>query len=97
MARPMSVLDVITEAGGFADTGDKSGVEVNRQMADGSRSVLKVNVKKILEGKARPEENLRVQAGDTVIVHGNTTKTIGKIVSLAGFGNFVSFISLGRR
>jgi polysaccharide export outer membrane protein len=97
MARPMKVLDAISQAGGFAETGSRSDVQVNRQMADGSRRVLKVNVKNILEGKARPEDNITLQAGDTVMVGGNMKKTIATITSLSGFGSFLSFISFGRR
>jgi polysaccharide export outer membrane protein len=97
MARPMKVLDAISQAGGFAETGSKSDVQVNRQMADGSRKVMKVNVKLILEGKARPEDNITLQAGDTVIVSGNMKKTIATITQLSGFGSFLSFISFGRR
>jgi polysaccharide export outer membrane protein len=97
MARPMNVLDAISTAGGFADTGSKSSVEVNRQMSDGSRKILKVNVKNILDGKAKPGDNIPLQAGDLVYVHGNASKTIAKITSLAGFGNFLSFMTLGRK
>ncbi|MGH9836346.1 MAG: polysaccharide biosynthesis/export family protein [Blastocatellia bacterium] len=97
MARPMSVLDAISQAGGFAETGSKSSVQVNRQMADGSRKILRVNVKNILEGKAKPEDNITLQAGDTVVVGGNMKKTIATITSLSGFGSFLSFISIGRR
>jgi protein involved in polysaccharide export with SLBB domain len=97
MARPMKVLDAISQAGGFAETGSKSDVMVNRQMADGSRKVMKVNVKHILEGKARPEDNITLQAGDTVMVGGNMKKTIATITQLSGFGSFLSFISFGRR
>jgi protein involved in polysaccharide export with SLBB domain len=97
MARPMNVLDAISAAGGFADTGSKSSVEVNRQMSDGSRKIMKVNVKNILDGRAKPGDNIPLQAGDLVYVHGNASKTIAKITSLAGFGNFLSFMTLGRR
>jgi len=52
MSRPMTLLDAITEAGGVTDTGSKSSVEVLRQQSNGSRSPMRVDVKKILEGKA---------------------------------------------
>lgn len=96
MNKPISVLEAITASGGIADTGDKSGVIVLRQLRDGRAQTLKVNVKRILEGKAREEENIALQAGDTVIVNGNTKKKVGYILSLAGFGSFVSFVSAGR-
>ncbi len=97
MTRPMTVLDAISEAGGFAETGSKTSVELNRQLPDGRRRALKVNVKKILEGKAMPGDNLQLQGGDTVIVHGNFKKDVATITSLAGLGNFLSFITFGRR
>ena len=79
------------------DTGSKSGVTVLRQMRDGHAQTLKVNVKRILEGKARAEENITMQAGDTVIVHGNARKKMNSVMSLAGFGSFLSFITAGGR
>jgi protein involved in polysaccharide export with SLBB domain len=92
MSKPMNVLEAITASGGIADTGDKSGVIVLRQLRDGRAQTFKVNVKRILQGKAGPEENVGLQAGDTVIVNGNTKKKMAYILSLAGFGSFVSFI-----
>src|SRR5262249_4138978 len=96
MNKPMSVLEAITASGGVADTGDKSGVIVLRQLRDGRAQTFKVNVKRILEGKAGVEENVPLQAGDTVIVNGNKKKKVAYILSLAGFGSFLSFISMGK-
>jgi polysaccharide biosynthesis/export protein len=96
MNKPMNVLEAITASGGVADSGDKSGVIVLRQTRDGRAQTFKVNVKRILEGKAGAEENVSLQAGDTVIVNGNTKKKMTYILSLAGFGSFLSFISMGR-
>jgi len=70
-------------------------VIVLRQSRDGRAQTLKVNVKRILEGKAEAEENIALQAGDTVIVNGNTKKKMAYILSLAGFGSFLSFITAG--
>jgi polysaccharide biosynthesis/export protein len=92
MNKPMNVLEAITASGGIADTGSKSGVIVLRQTRDGRAQTFKVNVKRILEGKAGAEENVSLQAGDTVIVNGNTKKKLAYILSLAGFGSFLSFI-----
>jgi len=97
MNKPMSVLEAITASGGITDMGDKSGVIVLRQLRDGRAQTLKVNVKRILEGKASAEENIALQSGDTVIVNGNKKKKANYILSLAGFGGFLSFISTGRR
>jgi polysaccharide export outer membrane protein len=95
MNKPMNVLEAITASGGITDTGNKSGVIVLRQLRDGRAQTLKVNVKRILQGKADAEENIALRAGDTVIVNGNTRKKMSNILSLAGFGSFLSFISAG--
>ncbi len=97
MARPMNVLDAISEAGGFAETGSKTNVEINRQSAAGTREKIKVNVKNILDGKSKPGENQQLQAGDVVFVHGNIKKGVATITSIAGLGNFLSFITFGRK
>ena len=93
MTRPMTVLDALSASGGVSDFGSKTNVTILRQTGYERSQMLKVNVKKILEGKADTEENLRLQAGDTVIVHGNAKKKFGTITSLLGFGNFIAFIA----
>lgn len=95
MTRPMTVLDALSATGGISDLGSKSNVTVLRQSGYDRPQTLKINVKRILEGKANTEENFRLQAGDTVIVHGNTRKKIGQVTSLLGFGNFLAFL-IGR-
>ena len=95
MSRPMRLLDAISEAGGFSDTGKKSSVEILRQQPDGTRVPMRVDVKKYLEGKGSPESNITLQAGDLVVVHGNTRKTLGTIGALAGLGSFVGVIARG--
>jgi polysaccharide export outer membrane protein len=97
MTRPMRVLDAITQAGGVTETGKSSDVSVLRQFEDGRVQVLKVNVKKILQGKASPEENAYLRTGDTIIVHGNLYKAIGKFSSVIGLTSFVSFLARGGR
>lgn len=97
MSRPMNVLDAIAASGGFTDAGSKSDVTVLRQMRDGSAQTLKVNVKLILEGKAKPEDNIALQAGDLVLINGNLKKKVNTVLSLAGFGSFLSFITRGGR
>lgn len=97
MNKPMSVLEAITASGGFADTGSKSGVSVIRQTRDGRMLTLKVNLKLVLEGKAGPEENIPLHAGDLVLINGNTKKKLNTVLSLAGFGSFLSFVMRGGR
>jgi polysaccharide biosynthesis/export protein len=97
LTRPMTVLDAINEAGGITDMGKKSAVTVRRESLDGSSQLISVNVKRILQAKAKPEENIALQAGDTVIVSGNTMKTLGKISTVTGFATLLTFISRGGR
>ena len=93
MARPMSVLDAIAASGGVTDLGSRSNVTILRQDGNGAMRTMNVNVKRIMEAKANPEENLILQAGDTIIVHGNLKKKLATITSLTGFGYFVRLIS----
>jgi polysaccharide export outer membrane protein len=92
MSSPMTVLDAIAASGGVTSLGSQSNVTLVRQVGGGQMRTMKINVKRILEGKASPEENLRLQAGDTLIVHGNLRKKIGSITSVVGFGRFLDFI-----
>ena len=59
--------------------------------------VLKADVKKILKGKASPEENAYLRAGDTLIVHGNLIKTLMKVSNMVGIASFATFIARGAR
>ena len=95
MSRPMNIIDAIGVAGGFAPTGSQDNVEVIRQSADGSYQSKRVNVKMILRGKAKADDNIALQPGDMIVVHGNFTKTLGKITAIAGFGSLASFITMG--
>jgi polysaccharide export outer membrane protein len=95
LARPMTVLDAIAAVGGVTDYGSKSNVTLLRP-AGGRLIETKVNIKRLLEGKASLAENPTLRAGDTLIVHGNTRKKFAGISALIGFGQFVSFVSRGR-
>jgi protein involved in polysaccharide export with SLBB domain len=96
MTRPMRVLDAITEAGGILETGSQN-VSILRQYEDGRVQVLTSDVKKILKGKASPEENAYLRAGDTIIVHGNLFKKMTKISSVVGVTSLITFLSRGGR
>lgn len=92
MARPMTVMDAVAAAGGFAYTGNKSNVTLLRQ--DGGRLVeTKINIKRILQGKSLLEENLTLRAGDTLIVRGNTRMAVAEAMSLVGFSQFLAFLT----
>jgi polysaccharide export outer membrane protein len=95
MTRPLRVLDAITLAGGISDTGS-SDVSILRQFEDGRVQVLKADVKKILKGKASPEENAFLRPGDTVVVHGNLFKTVTKLSAMVGVTSLVTFMSRGK-
>jgi protein involved in polysaccharide export with SLBB domain len=90
------VLDAIAMTGGILDTGSQM-VSILRQYEDGRVQMLTVDVKKILKGKAGPEENAYLRAGDTVIVHGNLFKKLGKISSVVGVTTLFTFLSRGGR
>ena len=91
--RPMRVLDAIAATGGITDRGSSSKVSVLRQYEDGSVKTFTVNVKNILKGKADPEENSFLRAGDTIIVHGNLFKKIERVTSILGVASFISFVT----
>ncbi len=93
MTHPMTVLEAIAQAGGVTDFGSKSDITLLRQTGDGAMRITKVNLKRVMQAKASPEENPQVQAGDTLIVHGNFKKTLATITQLAGFGSFVRIVS----
>lgn len=94
MTRPLRVLDAITLAGGILDTGSSS-VSILRQFEDGRVQVLKADLKKILKGKANPEENAFLRPGDTLIVHGNLFKAVTKVSNMLGVTTLVSFLARG--
>ena len=91
MAHPMTVMDAVMAAGGFAGTGSKSNVTLLRPV-DGRLSETKINVKRLLEGKASLDENLTLRAGDTLVVHTNTRRKIAEVVNLVGFVQFAAFL-----
>src|SRR5262245_35826079 len=96
MNRPMTVVDAIASAGGITDFGDRSNVQVHRNRGDGVYQKVPVNLKAILDGKATPEQNILLKAGDAVLVHGNKKKAINQIASYLSFASFLTFISATR-
>jgi polysaccharide export outer membrane protein len=62
-----TVLDAIAMAGGFKDFAKQKSVYVLRQSPDGTQQRLSFNYKEVIKGK-NPEQNIRLQAGDTVVV-----------------------------
>jgi polysaccharide export outer membrane protein len=95
LSHPMRVLDAITAVGGITDTGSKE-VSILRQYPDGRVQIMKVNLKHVLTGKAGPEDNLYLSAGDTIVVHGNLIKKLQTISSMMGMATFLAFLSTGK-
>jgi len=62
-----TVLDAIALAGGFRDFAKQKSIYVLRQNADGTQSRLAFNYKEVIKGK-NPEQNVRLQPNDTVVV-----------------------------
>lgn len=95
VSRPMTILEAINTTGGFTETADRRDVVLLRQER-GLMQTSKVDIKKILDGKAKPEENLMVKAGDTIIVNSNLKKKLGNVMNSLRFTSFLSFIAFGR-
>jgi polysaccharide biosynthesis/export protein len=62
-----TVLDAIALAGGFRDFAKKKSIYVLRQNADGHQSRLTFNYKEVVKGE-NPEQNIKLQAHDTIVV-----------------------------
>jgi polysaccharide biosynthesis/export protein len=62
-----TVMDAIATGGGFRDFAKKKDVYVLRQSPDGSESRIRFNYKDFIKGKD-PEQNIKLEPNDTVIV-----------------------------
>ncbi len=62
-----TVLDAIAMAGGFRDFAKQKSIYVIRQAPDGTQKQIPFNYKEVIKGK-NPEQNIRLQAGDTLVV-----------------------------
>lgn len=62
-----TVLDAIAVAGGFRDFAKQKSIYVLRQNGDGTQSRLLFNYKEAIKG-VKPEQNVRLQARDVVVV-----------------------------
>jgi polysaccharide export outer membrane protein len=67
LTRPTTVLDAIATAGGFKDFAKKKSIYVLRQAPDGTQQRIPFNYNEVIKGK-NPEQNIRLQAGDTLVV-----------------------------
>src|SRR5450631_3501735 len=62
-----TVLDAVAMAGGFKDFAKQKSIYVLRQAPDGKQQRIPFNYKDVIKGK-NAEQNVRLQAGDTVVV-----------------------------
>ncbi len=62
-----TVLDAIAMAGGFKDFAKQKSIYILRPAADGTQTRLPFNYKEVIKGK-NTEQNIRLQAGDAVVV-----------------------------
>jgi len=62
-----TVLDAIAMAGGFKDFAKQKSIYVLRQAPDGTQKRIPFNYKEVIKGQ-NPEQNIRLQAGDTVVI-----------------------------
>jgi polysaccharide export outer membrane protein len=62
-----TVLDAVAMAGGFKDFAKQKSIYVLRQAPDGTQQRIPFNYKDVIKGK-NPEQNIRLQSGDTVVV-----------------------------
>lgn len=62
-----TVLDAIAMAGGFKDFAKQKSIYVLRPAADGTQTRIPFNYKDVIKGKS-PEQNIRLQAGDAVVI-----------------------------
>jgi len=62
-----TVLDAVAMAGGFKDFAKQKSIYVLRQAPDRTQKRIPFNYKEVIKGK-NPEQNIRLQTGDTVVV-----------------------------
>lgn len=67
LTRPTRVLDALAQAGGFRDFAKVTKIYVLRRTLSGTTVKFPFNYKKVTQGKA-DQDNVELQAGDTVIV-----------------------------
>ena len=67
----MTVLDLVTKAGGLTDTAKGTAITVTRITADGKKVVFTVDVESLMKGRERAkatDNSVLLQAGDIVYV-----------------------------
>ncbi len=67
----MTVLELVTKAGGFTDTAKGTAVNITRIKADGKKQVFTIDVESLIKGKDKAnigDNSLMLQPGDIVYV-----------------------------
>ena len=67
IANSPTILDAIALAGGFRDFAKQRAIYLLRQNADGTQTRIPFNYKDVVKGK-NPEQNVKLQPRDTVVV-----------------------------
>jgi polysaccharide export outer membrane protein len=62
-----TVLDAIAMAGGFRDFAKKKSIYILRANSDGTQKRIPFNYQEVIKG-TKPEQNVKLQAGDTLVV-----------------------------
>lgn len=93
LSRQMTVREALAEAGGVLSTGDSSKVSVLRKQPDGTPAIIKVNIKKIMQGKLADDAYL--QPGDQVYVPGNRMKKLKPIFDMLPILSFARIFTGG--
>ncbi len=67
LIKPMRVIDLIAEAGGFRDFAKVKKIYVLRAAPDGSQQRIPFNYKEVINGR-NSQQNIELEPGDTVVV-----------------------------
>ena len=79
MTRRMTVTEALARAGYVTRHGDLKNVSVLRMQSSGRPTPIPVNIKEVTKGEV---EDIFLAPGDTVVVPGNTFKTVEKVLGL---------------
>ena len=67
LTKTMTIVDAIAAAGGFRDFAKQKSIYVLRTNPDGRQARLPFNYKEAIKG-VKPEQNIKLQPGDSIVV-----------------------------
>lgn len=67
LVRPTTVMDALSEVGGFRDFANTKKIRIQRMLPNGQTTELKFNYKDVSKGK-NMEQNILLQNGDRIFV-----------------------------